>query len=51
MEIVIHVKSELELITGLLWMNPMTLSRDGVAKKANTILGFIPRSVEFHSRK
>lgn len=28
-----------------------TVRRDGVAKKGNTILGFVPRSVEFHLGK
>ena len=32
-------------------MNPVTLSSDGVAKKGNNVLGFIPRSLEFYSGK
>lgn len=32
-------------------MDPVALSSDGVAKKGNSILGFIPRSIEFSSGK
>lgn len=50
-EIVIHVKMDLSWLQ--LTMNEPcdTVSRDGVAEKANTILGFIPTTVEFHSGK
>lgn len=51
-EIGIHVKSGLELTVSSLGMNPVTLGNRGwVAKKGNTVLGFIPRNVEFHSGK